>query len=549
MNALLLFAALAATAQLLEEETVQTSDYAPCGLNSFFLVCRLLDVPLQWDEARELLGSADSEGMHTFAQIARASDAVGLFPIGLQTNLKGLQQLPMPAILQVRDPSRARHPPHFLVLVAFEAGQAILLDPPGPEYTLYSAELDSVWTGNVLVFPRSGQEADELRSGAWTTLYFRAGILSSLIILGLALGILGKRHFVSRPRSTAFQLSSFSALWSRRVILRLVGISFLLAAILSFAWKPTPHLAIVESELVFDELLPGSHHIQVPVSNQGRAPILISRIQSSCTCASVTFPEKLSPGESSVIDVDLRVSRGPQRAVLLVDSNDPGGPQRITIWWHGQSRPVLHPVYISGTVPADKPYQRSLKVIFPGGKDVLDVDLVRVVCASPYVSIIPGSCRRVAKQVGNAVFGELELHLSVRPPARSSYISLPCELEVRQGEKTYRLGFFLALRFLGDQLRPEAPGLVFSGMSRSELVGQTRQLRVGTSGAPGPIFIRGLPSWLACEQHPEADGQQELDFRIVQPPIGTALPSTIALVAKGDSGPGVPIDIYCITAP
>src|SRR5947209_1869590 len=85
------------TAQPYTGEVVEPSDYGPCGLNSFFLVCRLLDVPVEWDEAKTLLGPATEEGTHSFAQIARAAEAVGLYPVGLKADAARLGQLPMPA--------------------------------------------------------------------------------------------------------------------------------------------------------------------------------------------------------------------------------------------------------------------------------------------------------------------------------------------------------------------------------------------------------------------------------------------------------------------
>jgi hypothetical protein len=114
----LLALSLAVGPAQLQDEGVNRADYAPCGLNSFFLGCRLLEPPVRWEEAKELLGPLGTYGIHSFADIARAGEAAGLYPVGLMTNLDRLGDLPMPAIILVREPRRANNSLHLLVSCA-----------------------------------------------------------------------------------------------------------------------------------------------------------------------------------------------------------------------------------------------------------------------------------------------------------------------------------------------------------------------------------------------------------------------------------------------
>ena len=149
--------------QLRHDDVVNSADYAPCGLNSFYLVCRLLDAPVEWQRAKELLGDAGPDGMHSFQDIARAGEAVRLYPVGLKTEVARLADLPVPAIVHVRDPRRANNPPHLLVLLRCDPESVILLDPPMPAYSLPVEDFAKVWTGHILVFARDQPSAWRLR--------------------------------------------------------------------------------------------------------------------------------------------------------------------------------------------------------------------------------------------------------------------------------------------------------------------------------------------------------------------------------------------------
>src|SRR5689334_17134288 len=101
MSPILLLANLICQAP--SHEAIRASDYSSCGLDSFYLICRLRHMQVDWDEAKRLLGPPDADGMHSFADIVRASSAIGLSSVPLQTDLAGLSRLSLPAIVQVID--------------------------------------------------------------------------------------------------------------------------------------------------------------------------------------------------------------------------------------------------------------------------------------------------------------------------------------------------------------------------------------------------------------------------------------------------------------
>jgi hypothetical protein len=97
------------------QEAVDLRDYGPCGPVSLYLVTQLRQMPTNWAQVKELLGPADSDRSHSFADLSRAGTALGMFPVGLNFPREALAGLPMPAIIQVHDPNHDHGRPHLLV--------------------------------------------------------------------------------------------------------------------------------------------------------------------------------------------------------------------------------------------------------------------------------------------------------------------------------------------------------------------------------------------------------------------------------------------------
>jgi hypothetical protein len=530
--------------QLYHDDVVKPSDYAPCGLNSFYLVCRMLDAPVDWPRAKELLGEADAAGMHSFQDIARAANAVGLHPVGLKAAATKLAGLPMPAIVHVRNSRRSGQPPHLLVLLRADAREVVLLDPPAPAYSLPTDDFATAFTGNVLVFPPSAEEAARLQRGAWATVVAPAAVATAACFATLAFGT-----FILRRRARSFV--GLPA-WVRRAaaVVCLAALSLASVAGVVYAVLPRERVArcvIPQSEVDLGELDPGTFQTHVTVRNDGTAPLRITGVRSSCTCAKAAAPDQIEPGEAGRIVVDLNIGRGPQQARLVVQSDDPAGDIKVTLWWHARSRPVLHPIQNVATAPSDEPYRKTLKILYPGGDKALRPKLVKVECDSPHVSVREGEDRPTAKvEAGGRTFGELDLHLNVTPPGPNAQVNTACHVTVRQGDQSYRLGFVLSVHFLGGDITPEAGGLVFAAASPQALAGQTRTLRVTTRAKPDEVEVIGLPAWLTCET--QATGAEfSLRFKLTGAPESSFTQHTIYLSCKGRPRTKVPVTVHCVT--
>jgi ABC-type bacteriocin/lantibiotic exporter with double-glycine peptidase domain len=137
------------------EEQIHLEDYVPCGITSLYLVSRLNDIPATYDEITALVGPVSQDGTHSFADLSKAAEQLGLHPVGLRANRSVLGSLPLPAILHVRDLRGPKEKPHLVVLLRVESDGVVLLDPPTPAYFLADKEFNPVWTGSILVFARN----------------------------------------------------------------------------------------------------------------------------------------------------------------------------------------------------------------------------------------------------------------------------------------------------------------------------------------------------------------------------------------------------------
>jgi hypothetical protein len=237
---------------------------------------------------------------------------------------------------------------------------------------------------------------------------------------------------------------------------------------------------------------------------------------------------------------------------LTIVSNDPTGDKKITLWWHGQYKPTLHPVHVvSEFASADKPFEKILQVLYPGGEKALCPVLESVECGSPYIQVRPGENRPVAQdeeKTSGRVFGTLDLHLTVKPPRPGERVDSQCNLVIRQGQQVYKLGCLISVRFLGGRLTPDRSGLLFAAAAPDQLVGQDRTLHVTVANHAGDIGIAQLPDWLQCRQETSDPGARVLRFRIIKSPGPRSSAHTIHLCVPDDAASRTPIAIHCVTS-
>src|SRR5205823_13715854 len=117
------------------------------------------------EQITELVGPLGPDRTHSFEDLSRAAGELGMMPIGLRADRKTLDTLPMPAIIQVRDPAHPEERPHLVMLLKTEADGVLLLDAPFPPYFLPEKAFERAWTGTFWCWPR--MQSKRVQYGAW----------------------------------------------------------------------------------------------------------------------------------------------------------------------------------------------------------------------------------------------------------------------------------------------------------------------------------------------------------------------------------------------
>jgi hypothetical protein len=541
-----------------DKDVVILGDYAPCGIVSLYLIAKIREVPAEWEQVKTLVGPHGPDQTHSFADLSRAATQLGMHPVGLQVRREALKDLPLPAILQVRDSARPDESPHLLVLLRLEADGVTLLDAPYPPYFLPESQFASTWTGNVLVFAHSEGDAGQLRAAAQEPAWMRlalwvwVGAGGVLLICLLAGSVWLRRAIPSLPGVVRFPPRRWQAATAVVASVALVGT----LSVLYFsrpAGQPTPPRCAFDSAVHdLGELAPGATTVRVRITNAGDAPLSITDVRSTCSCAVVTAPELISAREQGVMEVALSVSPGPGKARLTVESNDPEGPKSLVLAWRGTAQPRLAPGWVAATsVPTDRAYQRTLKLIYPGGKSAIAPRLERCECASPRVQTREGKNDPMAVQYGVGgqlvgVSGELELYLTVQPPPAPELFQTQCKLVLDYGPTPTTLEFPVTVDFTGGELTPDVRSVVFSAGSAGALVGQEREVRVARRDR-GEIEVRDLPSWLDGRVVSTTETECVVRLRVAAPPPAKLLVQhTLHLGWPGDSRSQVPLQVSAV---
>ena len=379
---------------------------------------------------RESRRKYSSEGELNFANLASAASQLGLHPVGLDADRAALHDLPMPAIVQVHDPKYPDELPHFLVLLRPEADGVRLLDAPYPDYFLPEDRFQQSWTGKIMVFASDEQEAQQIHNNASGSNDLRWIIWGLVAALAVLIGLLSVTW---RPRYSKIgilpateSLKPHAVGIIKRPTLLIVCLLFvLIASVFSLGFfaifhrdkNVSPCCEFDKQVMDLGELTPGMHNIHVPIKNSGNKPLHITQAISSCSCcAIVQRPDLILPEQNAAIETQLTVTPGTRTIQLTVESNDPEGSKHLLLYWHGKTQPTLLPRRISATnVPLDHSYERTIKLIYPGGKSALVPHLKDYQCDRQGVEVHEGrndplSSKFTTLGLLTNIIGEMELH-------------------------------------------------------------------------------------------------------------------------------------------
>ncbi len=516
----------AANGEFSPADAVLLDDYAACGPVSLFLVARMREIPATWPQVQELVGPSADDRTHSFLDLARAATALGLYPVALHCSWGQLRDLPMPAIIQVRDVNIPGDPPHLLVLLRPESDGAILLDAPQPTYFLPATRFADVWTGNILIFPGTAAAAAAYQPNTSRSALIRVSVWA-LALGGAACFLVAVcRRWQGGTRRLGHLLSA-----NRATVARACVVLIVCGAAVTWIWfrktaakSPSPpRCAFEQAALALGELAPGTTVMPITLRNDGDETLTISAVRSTCACVVSKAPRSIDPRRRAQLDLELTVTPGPRSVQLTVESNDPEGPKHLVLAWHGTAKPHLFPIRIdAAAVPLGETYQRTIRLIYPGGKSAIVPELVRFECDSPSVALRVGTNNPLAVRYGLSgmlvgIIGEQELRLRIEQPPEPGLFEAHGKLILKYGASTVNLELPISLNYYGGEVMPDVSGVVFAAPRQENLLGQERRVGLGTQGSSNMFNIYGAPTWLACRVDSDSKRGASLYFKVTGP--------------------------------
>jgi hypothetical protein len=463
-------------AQMDQPRMVNAQDYTSCAVSCYYAVACIHHVDVPFGKVRSDFGSPASDGTHSFADIARIAKTNDLFAIGLQTDWNGLQQLPLPAILQV-SPQIPGQPAHLVVLLNIEKDVLTILDTPHKPFAISWSKFQSMWTGNVLTFVRNQQQVE----------YLQAQIVKSNWWHPVGLILLG------------FSVVSGIMYSSRRkylLILLVATLLVLLVGLLIYSFWPSPAQFICPTPVMELGLLDeGEHLVNIPIYNSGQKTLFIDEVSSSCTCAITEAPQQIAGRSETIIKTKLSVKPGNGRAVLNIANNGISGLQQILLVWSCRGQPTLIPrKIISKHCLSDGSFEQVLFVNLPGNSSNNKIQAVNLI-SHPMSATVELAANAVVK---NTIIDPLGLAkneniILVRIPAPKMPQKIIGNLDftLAFAERSFNLSLPYEVDFFA-RVRPEVGSILVSSK-------QSRSIRILDKRIDDKISIQDCPDWLSCK--------------------------------------------------
>lgn len=560
---ILVNACLFVTAAFGTEAAVSLDQYN-CGATSLYTVARLKGISVTWERVRAVIGQADRQHLHSFQDLDMAARACGLHAVALRASHPALEDLPLPAILQVKSPMALQ--PHFLVAIATRSDGAWILDPPHPHTFVHWPVLDKVWTGAVTLLLTEDElqafEARQSKALLARHLFITGSAVASACLLLLVIGVLRKRRWAwPAPLEWSKMMTRVDAKKSpelpggefdiRRRWFR-VGFAVVLSGCalgLAFArlghiWTVPARLSVAREgrDVDLGELKRGSHKLTLPVTNSGGARLLFRAIDSSCSCVSAKGPTYVEPGETGQIRVEVNVSRGPGRATLRLNTSDPMGPTFITVAWFGAAKPVLIPSRVVERHACDTLFERIVDISYPTDPLTEVAPIVKSIqCDAPAIQVTSANGRptdeapedRCSRQRLSS--GVLSLVVRARRPATGRTLNGTAIIGVNYGNGEYTLRLPIHIEF-AEAVTARPTGALFSAYTSSSLVGRKRAVHLTSEKEPSQFSVCYCPQFARCRILPLSDHSASLEIEIVARPEANAAEDIIIATGRPTRG-------------
>jgi hypothetical protein len=260
-------------------------------------------------------------------------------------------------------------------------------------------------------------------------------------------------------------------------------------------------------------------------------------------------------GQTASLDIDLQVTAGPRQARITVETNDPEGPKSMVITWHGKARLTLIPRNINDKrVQGIGPYERTVLLVYPGGKTALRPQMTACECDSDLVNLRAGrddpeATRFARSGILTHVQGEQEFLVTVRPPHAPGPFITQCRLHLKYGNDALTLVLPISLYFRGGELPTDFDTVLFAAPSAAEIKGQERILRVKDSKLGEQLIVQHLPRWLEAQVIQAPGKEAVIRMKIIASPPGPSVQHLLSIARRKDRSSVTPVrvEVYAPT--
>jgi hypothetical protein len=330
-------------------------DAAVCGRNALGVVAayhrtRVTDLDLEYLD--RLL--PDAKSPFSFADLKRASEALGLETHLVHWRNKNAARLDCPAILRVRAQSDSPEADHFIACFGSAGDGIVVADFPGATSTVPRDRLFGIWDGEMLyVEPRPATVIAQIRAGErWRLagIYCAAALAAASILALMVRWRIARRKLASEQPSTP---SRYTAGLSARRIAIVVGVLGAATACVFaylYGWRHAEagasrsplasdhELLVIEPKDANEE----SRTVAFELTNVSNRAITIQHATTTCTCMAVRPLDGvvLAPGAVTKLELKVAIPRmGRDERVVQVFHDDAPEPLLLRVRVTG-SRPV-----------------------------------------------------------------------------------------------------------------------------------------------------------------------------------------------------------------
>jgi peptidase C39-like protein/uncharacterized protein DUF1573 len=518
------------------------SDTRTCGVNCVYVISRMMSKECSLSKLQDAIPPNDG-GMNSFHELSRISKELGFHPVAVHRQSNEINSIPAPSILHVKSNLSDPDGDHFIIKLGTTDQGVVIMDPPFSPTTLPFSQLRERWTGRALTLYLSKADAAAAKTQ-------ERGLLAhiSFWAFALAVGLFALKALCSYRRrrerhGTPTRITT--------VIIASIALSGVFGC--SRAPEGSPELLVEDSTIDFGIVDDDTDQLRVKFSNEGKAPLRITRVTTSCTCTIGVATESLESGETGEIAIrPPKCGMGSMSARLILYSNAPTSPDEIFISWFCPSPPSLSPrrLHIVDALPGDV-VERSVDISYAGGAETHRITVEKVTTSNDNIHVEAIDDELFAKEAlkivenQRAVVGEKKYRITWSLPQQAGSAEETVDFYVTQAGKQQRLT--LPLLATMDSELSVSGNLIFAGKDWNKLVGEQRALSIRTSRPDLVPVVKTSPPHLVAKLNPSTREQDfELSVQLTEEPFKQSRRAELVLGVEGSTSTlAIPVFVIC----